>query len=290
MFEDKGDSIRGTLRYLKEWRRKGDGRVLVWFGPRPVGNCTEETYKEIAELARENRTGVTIHHSEVKEQVSYCRKKYGMLPTEYMKKVGLVGKNIVYAHCIFLTEREIEIMRKTRTNCSHVPSSDMKLAMGTAPVSNMLKAGVNVSLGCNGGANNNTYDMLRELSRACLLQRVVTRNPLAVSNIEALEMATINGAKAVGLEDQIGSIEVGKKADLILVDCTKPHMQPLLDPVAALVHCASGADVGTTIVDGRVLMRKRKVLSVKADEVVGNAKDSLLAVLERAGMKETLLR
>lgn len=290
MFEDKTDSIQATVAHLREWRRRGNGRVGVWFGPRPIGNCTAETYKEIAELAQENRTGVTIHHSEVKEQVDYCKKKYGMVPTAFMKKVGLAGRNIVYAHCIYMTDREIEIMCKTRTNCAHVPSSDMKLAMGIAAVSNMQRSGVNVSLGCNGGANNNTYDMLRELSRACLLQRVVTKNPLAVSNMQALEMATINGAKALGLETQIGSIEVGKKADLILVDCKKAHMQPLMDPVATLVHCAAGADVDTTIVDGQPLMKNRKVLTMKADQVVANAKNSLSAVIKRAGMQKTLLR
>ena len=290
MFEDKADSIQATLRHLKKWRKEGDGRVMVWFGPRPLGNCTDDTYREIAELAKENKTGVTIHHSEVKEQVSYCRKKYRMLPTEYMRKLGLVGKNIVYAHCIFLTKREIEIIRKTRTNVSHVPSSDMKLAMGVAPVTEMMSARVNVSLGCNGGGNNNTYDMLREMSRACLLQRVITRNPLAVSNVQALAMATINGAKALGLDGQIGSVEAGKKADLILVDCTKPHMQPMVDPVATLVHSASGADVDTTIVDGKVLMRKQRVLSIDTGEVLRNAKKSFLAVVRRAGMEQSLLR
>ena len=289
MFEDKDESLRATVTHLKEWRRNGDSRVGVWFGPRPVGNCTEETYEEIAELAKQNRTGVTIHHSEVKEQVEYCKEKYGMSPTQFMRRVGLVGDNVVFAHCIHMTNGEIGIMRKTGTNVSHVPSSDMKLAMGVAPVSKMLMTGVNVSLGCNGGANNNTYDLLREASRACLLQRVITHDPMAVSNMQALEMVTINGARALGLEKDIGSLEVGKKADIILVNYMRPHMQPLVDPIAALIHSASGADVETTIADGRILMSNRRVLSMNADSVLHQARESLSDVIDRSGMKKRLM-
>jgi len=289
MIEEKAETLHATVAHLNKWRRQGEGRVMVWFGPRPVGNCTPDTYREIATLAKEHATGVTIHHAEVKEQVDFCKKEYGMLPTEFMEKVGLVGRNVVYGHCIFVTKPEIGIMHRTGTNCSDVPSSNMKLAMGVAPVSEMLRAGVNVGIGCNAGPNSNTYDMFREMARACLLQRVVTKNPMAVSNSQALEMATINGAKALGLEEQIGSIEVGKRADFILVDCTKPHMQPLVDPIAALVHSASGADVDTTIVDGRVLMKRRRLSTMKAEAIIADARRSLEDVLGRAGVTDTKL-
>jgi len=284
MLEDKEDSIRDALRILGRLRRRRS-RVGVWFGPRPIGNCNPETYREIAELARRHKTGVTIHHSEVREQVRYCKREYKMLPTEFMRSVGLVGDNVVYAHCVRMEDKELEIMAESRTSCSHVPSSDMKLAMGVAPIAKMVRLGVNVSLGCNGGANNNTYDMIREASRACLLQRVTTHDPGAVTNVEALRMATINGAKALGLQEEIGSIEVGKKADFVILNCSRPHVQPLLDPVATLVHGAGGGDVETVVVDGRFLMRNHEVLTLAEDRVITEAQKRVGRIIEKSGVK-----
>ncbi len=284
MIEDGETCLREVESHFKRWDGRANGRVRVWYGARSLGGCTKELYERIAKGARELRTGVTMHLSEVQEDVRYAKKEFGMMPAEFMNKVGLVGRNVVFAHGVWLTEKEWQILADKGGSVAHCPSSNMKLASGIPKVPEMLQAGVNVGLGCDGGPSNNCYDLVREMKTASLLQKARLLDPLAMRAETVLEMATINGAKALGLEKDLGSIEVGKKADVILITLKKPHLTPAFSPVSNLVYAAEGPDVETVLIDGEVIMENRTVKTLKEEEIVKEAGIRGEKLLERAGL------
>ncbi len=285
MVEDEETCLREVESHFKDWNGKADGRIMVWYGARSLGGCTRELYQRIASGAERLRTGVTMHLSEVEEDVRYAKQEFGMMPAELMNQVGLAGRNVVFAHGVWLTEKERQILASKGASVSHCPSSNMKLASGIAKVPEMLEAGVNVGLGCDGGPSNNCYDMVREMKTASLLQKARLLDPLALRAETVLEMATINGAKALGLQRDLGSIEVGKKADLILVSLRKPHLTPALNPVSHLVYAAEGSDVETVVIDGKIIMENRSVKTLEEENVLQEANRRGEKLLERAGLE-----
>jgi cytosine/adenosine deaminase-related metal-dependent hydrolase len=287
MIEDGETCLREVETYFKRWNGRAEDRIWVWYGARSLGGCTPSLYTQIAEGARRLGTGVTMHLSEVEEDVRYTRKEYGTMPAEFIDQVGLLGSNVVFAHGVWLTENEWQILARKGANVAHCPSSNMKLASGTARVPEMMHAGVNVSIGCDGGPSNNCYDMIREMKSTSLLQKVRTMNPLTMSAETVLEMATINGAKSLGLQGQIGSIEAGKKADLVMISMQKPHLTPVFNPVSHIVYAAEGSDVETTIIDGKIVMENRVVKSLNEEEIIRNANIRAVKLLERAGIEIT---
>jgi cytosine/adenosine deaminase-related metal-dependent hydrolase len=284
MVEDGETCLREVETHFRKWDGKADGRIRVWYGARSLGGCSPQLYRQIAEGAHRLGTGVTIHLSEVQEDVRFAQKEYGKMPAEFMDEVGLVGPKVVYAHGVWLTEKEWALMARKGASVAHCPSSNMKLSSGTARVPEMAKAGVNVALGCDGGPSNNCYDMIREMKTASLLQKVRTMDPLTLNAQDALEMATIRGARALGLDDQIGSLERGKKADLIIVNMQKPHLTPTFNPVSNIVYAAEGSDVETVIVDGRIIMENRVVKTLDEERVLKSANERAFKVLTRAGL------
>jgi len=287
MVEDGETCLQEVETYFKRWNGKANDRIRIWYGARSLGGCTPQLYSQISEGAKRLGTGVTIHLSEVQEDVRYAKKEFGKMPAEFMDQVGLVGPKIVYAHGVWLTEPEWHIMAKKGASVAHCPSSNMKLSSGMASVPEMLNAGVNVGLGCDGGPSNNCYDMVREMKTAALLHKVRTMDPLTMSAEVVLEMATIKGARALGLEDQIGSLEVGKKADLIVVNMRKPHLTPTFNAVSNMVYAAEGSDVETTIIDGKIIMEDRVVKTLDEEEVLRKANERAFNVLKRAGLQIT---
>ncbi len=285
MVEDAETCLREVESHFKRWDGKADGRIMVWYGARSLGGCTRELYERIAKGAERLGTGVTIHLSEVEEDVRYAKKEFGIMPAELMNQVGLVGRNVVFAHGVWLTEKEWQILASKGASVAHCPSSNMKLASGIAKVPEMLEAGVNVGLGCDGGPSNNCYDMVREMKTASLLQKARLLDPLAMRAETVLEMATINGAKALSLQRDLGSIEVGKKADLILVSLKKPHLTPALNPVSHLVYAAEGSDVETVVIDGKIIMESRNVKTFEEEKVIQEANRRGERLLERAGLE-----
>lgn len=284
MVEDADTCLREVESHFKRWNGRADGRVGVWYGARSLGGCTRELYERIAKGAQNLRTGVTMHLGEVQEDVHYAKKEFGMTPTEFMDQVGLVGRRVVFAHGVWLTEPEWQILAAKGAAVAHCPSSNSKLASGIARVPEMMTAGVNVGLGCDGGPSNNCYDMIREMKTASLLQKARLLDPLVMKAETALEMATINGARALGLEKELGSIEVGKKADLILITMKKPHLTPVFNPVSHLVYAAEGSDVETVIIDGEILMENRKVRTLAEESVIREANRRAQKLLDRAGV------
>ena len=284
MIEDAETCLREVETYFKRWNGKADDRIRVWYGARSLGGCTPELYAQIAEGAKRLGAGVTMHLSEVQEDVRYTKKEFGKMPAEFMDEVGLVGPKVVFAHGVWLTENEWPILARKGATVAHCPSSNMKLSSGIAKVPEMMQAGVNVGIGCDGGPSNNSYDMIREMKTASLLQKVRTMDPLSLSAETVLEMATVNGAKALGIQDQIGSLETGKKADLVIVNMQKPHLTPTFNPVSHLVYAAEGSDVETAIIDGNIVMENRVIKSLNEEKILHDANEHATKLLERAGL------
>lgn len=285
MWEDGEESLKMACDLIEKWHGKDEGRLQVWFSPRSVGGVSEELFLRVSELAKHYQVGITAHWAEVQNNADYTLSRLGLLPAEYAQKVGMLGGNVTLVHGIYFEDNEIDLLAKTKTNICHCPVCNAKLAMGTAKVSTMLEKGVNVCLGNDGMPVNNTADMFREMRTALLMQRNLYRNPSFPTAAEAIEMATINGARSILSEKMVGSIEVGKRADIILIDSRKPHLVPVHDPVSAVVWAANGEDVDTVIIDGKIVMEKKRVLTINEEEVIELAERRKNIILEKAKVK-----
>ncbi len=285
MVEDGETSLRNTLLAHEKWDGAANGRIRVWFGPRTPGGVTPELYREVARLAKERKMGITMHLSEVREDHDYAHELGYRTPVEFALDMGLLGKNTVLAHCVWTDEQDWKILAETGTHVSHNPASNAKTATGIAPVKGMLEHGVNVSIGCDGGPSNNTYDMIRDLRLTSYLANLREQDPTVVPAETVLEMATLYGAKALGMEDQLGSIEAGKLADFIIVNTDAPHLTPSWDPVSLLVYAAHGSDVDTVVIDGKIVMQRREVKTLDEEAVVNEARRRAGEVALRAGLK-----
>ena len=285
LWEDGETSLRQAGELIEEWDGKAGGRIRVWISPRSVGAYSPEYLRRVSSLAERYGVGMTAHWSEVPENVSFILDTYGMTPSEFARDTGLLTPKTVLAHGIYFEESEFAVLRETGASICHCPVCNSKLAMGTAPVSRMLENGVNVCLGNDGMLDDNTADLFREMRSFCILQRVLTGDPTFPTSATALELATINGARALGMEDDIGSLEPGKKADLVVVNCSQVHHTPVLDPLSAVVWSSTGSDVETTIVDGEILMRDGKVMTMDEAAVISTAAARGEAVLKQSGVE-----
>ena len=285
LVEEKGATIREAKLMARKWNGVKDGLVRAWVAPRSLGGCSRELYEEVADLAQKENTRVTMHLAEVREDVRYAKQNFGLTPFEFIRKVGLAGPRSLFAHMVWLSESDVRSAGRTRSNVSHCPSSNTKLASGFAKVPELLEAGANVGLGCDGAPSNNSYDMIREMKLAAVIHKARLLDPLTMPAGTVLEMATINGARAMGLEEEVGSIEVGKKADLVLVDLRKPHLVPYREVVSSLVYAAMGSDVDTVLVDGRVVVRRGNALTLDEEKILGEAQRRQDGLISRSGVK-----
>jgi cytosine/adenosine deaminase-related metal-dependent hydrolase len=287
MIEDGERSLAETMTMYDRWNGKANGRISVWFGPRSLGACSKALYEKIAEEAAKRKAGITMHLCEVKEDLKYAQRKFKKSPVAFANEVGLLTPRTVLGHAVWLTDRDIATLSKTRTNISHCPSSNTKLASGIARVPEMLKKGVNVGLGCDGGPSNNSYDMIREMKLAAHIHKVRLSDPMTMPAETILEMATVRGARAIGMGDMLGTLESGKLADIVLVNLDSIDMVPNNNPVSDLVYAGCGADVDTVMVDGRIIMENRNVKTLNELEIVEQARERAGALLKRTGLKLT---
>jgi len=285
MVEDGETSVANTLAAFDKWNGAAGGRIQVWFGARTPGGVTPELYDHISALARERDMGITVHLSEVREDLAYAASQGHRSPIEFAQAHGLLGPRSVLAHCVWTDQDDWHLMAETGTHVTHNPASNGKTATGIAPVHGMLAAGVNVTLGCDGGPSNNSYDMIRDMRLVSYLANLRQEEPTVVPAEAVLEMATINGARAMGIEDQAGSIEAGKKADFIVIDMDKPHLTPAPDPVSTIVYAAHGSDVETVVIDGQLLMESRKLLTLDEDAILNEARERFPKVMQRGRLK-----
>jgi 5-methylthioadenosine/S-adenosylhomocysteine deaminase len=271
LIEETEDSIAESLDLLERWNGQADGRIRYCFAPRFALSCTRELLERVANLSRELGVMVHTHASENRDEIVMVEQATGKRNIEYLRDVGLTAPHVVLAHCVHLDDAEIEILRSTGSHVAHCPSSNLKLASGVARVSEMLDRGVSVSLGADGAPCNNRLDMFTEMRTAALLQKVLCGSR-ALPALTALRMATTGAARALGRADQIGSVEVGKRADLQLVNLSRLHTTPLPDPISTIVYAAEASDVETVIIDGRIVMRDGELLTLNEQDVIAEAR------------------
>ncbi len=274
------EELKGAERFFSEWHMAEEGRIRVSLGPHATYTCSAELLKRSAEAARSRGLILHTHLSETREEVEEVRRRIGLSPPEYLEELGVLGSNVLAAHGVWLEEGEMDVLARRGASVVHCPASNLKLASGIAPVPEMLRRGVNVALGTDGPASNDTLDMFREMRLAAILHRGASLDPTALKAWDVLRMATINGAKALGLENEVGSLEVGKRADLILVDLRRPHLATSRDLVSSLVFSASSADVDTVMVDGRVVVRHGEPTTLDRQEVVARAVEAAQRLAE----------
>lgn len=269
--ERRKRDIREAVRIVRDFHGKADGRILAMFGPHAPYSCSKECLLEVKDLAKKFNVRIMIHLAESEGDVRNTISFQGEKPIEFLQKIGFLGPEVLAAHCVQTSEEEAEILKKNNVKVAHNPQSNLKLASGIAPVWTFIKKGITVAIGTDGAASNNNLDMFEEIRTCSLLAKVRAGDPTVVDATTALRMGTIEGAVAVGLEKEIGSIEIGKKADIALVDLRKPHLVPLHNITSNLVYSANGCDVCTVIVDGKILMENKRVLTVDEEQIIEKA-------------------
>jgi len=267
------DAVRYCRAYVKQW--KGDRLITPALAPHAPFTVSEEHLKQVRALATELGVPILIHVSETKNELQQVAEKHnGMTPGQYLESIGFLGDDVVAAHGVWLTPDEIKTFAQRKTGVTHCPESNEMLASGVAPVAAMRAAGVDVGLGTDGPAgSNNNLDMIEEMASAARLQKVMRGDPKALSARDVLEMATIGGARVLNMSDKIGTLEAGKRADVIVIDLTDAKTQPVYSVESAIVYAADGASVRDTICDGKILMRNRKVLTVDVPATLAKAKE-----------------
>lgn len=266
------EAVAYIRAYVKKWQ--GDRLITPALAPHAPYTVSREHLQQIRALATELHAPILIHVAETRDEIKQVTEKTSMTPGKYLDSIGFLGHDVVAAHCVWLSDDEIKIFAAKRTGCAHNPESNMMLASGVAPVVAMRAAGVNVGLGTDGPAgSNNNLDMVEEMASAARLQKVSRGDPKALTARDVLEMATIAGARVLGLDDKIGTLEAGKRADVVIVDLQQPKSQPVYAVESAIVYAASGSSVVTTICDGKVLMRNGKVLTVDVPAAIAKAKE-----------------
>lgn len=294
---DKGDDVPGALHeatensikesvsLLEAWHGKADGRIGYCFAPRFALSCTPELLVQVGIIARERGVMVHTHASENRNECALVESETGHRNVAYLDSLGLSGPHVMLAHCVHLDAAEFESLRNTQTNVAHCPSSNLKLGSGIAEITRMLECGISVSLGADGAACNNRLDMFTEMRTMALLQKAL-HGPEALPADQTLRMATHGGAKALGLEKVIGSLEIGKRADVIVVRLDSLHSTPhARDLVSAVVYSAETSDVQTVVIDGEIVMNCRKLLTLDESEVLADATRESIELMKRAGLE-----
>jgi len=283
LLEETEASLAESLKLLSAWHGKAEGRIGYCFAPRFALSCSRELLERVARLAREHGVLVHTHSSENRAETSLVESETGRRNVEYLDDVGLVNDRSVLAHCVWLNDREMEIIRHKGAHVAHCPSSNLKLGSGIADTPAMLERGISVSLGADGAPCNNRLDMFTEVRTAALIQKL-RLGPKTLPALRVLRMALIDGARALGLENEIGSIEAGKRADLVLLDLSSLHTTPHPDLVSTIVYAAEAENVQTVIIDGQVVMRDGRLLTMNEPEVIAQAQEQAAVLRARNGI------
>ena len=284
IIEDVKTIEKDCRRLFKEYHGKDNDRIHIWLAPGVVWSSSRESLKMVWALTQEYKTGFTIHISETPFDRQASKEVHGITDVEVLEKLGIVGPNVLMVHCVYLTPRDIRMLKYYDVKVSHNAVSNMYLASGIAPIPQMIERGITVGLGTDGAASNNTQDMIETLKITSLLHKVHTLDPTIITAEKVFEMATIDGAKALGLEDKIGSLEVEKKADLFIYNpALSPKSTPMHNPISTLVYSGSNECVETVIIDGNIILENKKLISINEKEVISNAQRTADDLASRAG-------
>ncbi len=257
--------------YLDHW--KGDPLIVAAVAPHSIFTCSEKTLQDSASLARRNGAPILIHIAEAPFELEQSRAKHGVSPVAYLERIGLLGPDVVGAHCVWVDQADIRTLAHFNVGCIHNPSSNMKTAAGVMPVIEMLAAGEPIGLATDGAASNNDLDLFEEMDLAAKLQKITHGDPRALPAEQVVEMATITGARALHIEKQIGSLEPGKKADMIVVDTGAPHATPMYNVYSQLVYALKASDVKTVVIAGKIVMEDRQMLTLGEKEILEKARE-----------------
>ncbi len=264
---DEAGQMRLRQAYEERDAAKDCDRLSFMLGPHAPYTCDDEFMRVVSEEAKKNGMRIHVHLSESVSEIEQIREKYGLTPIEMADRNGLFDVPAIAAHCVQVTDEDIAILKGKKVSVVTNPASNMKLGNGFAPIGKMVEMGVNVCLGTDGAASNNSLNMFRELGLLTLIHKGVNKTPQCISAREGFRIATINGAKALGLEEETGSIEAGKKADLAILDLNTPSLTPRNNLIAGLSYSANGSEVETVIIDGKIVMEDRKVLTMDEELV-----------------------
>ena len=281
--ESPDEAIADALAVAAQW--KGSDRIRIWLGPRSTGGCSEALLRHLVELARAEGMGLCQHYAQSAREPGFIRERFGAGQGEFLERLGMLGPDVVLLHCTALEPEDIEVLRGTGTHVVHCPTGPAKVGNAVTPLYELLEAGINVSIGSDGAPANNGCDMIRDLKWVGYLQKLRQRDATVVPAERILEIATLGGARALGLEDLTGSIEPGKRADLIVIRTDGPHWTPNLNWISNLVYASSGADVDTVMVDGEVLMEGREMTQLDEERIVWDARNRSAQLFERAGVE-----
>lgn len=285
LHEETEASIAESLRLLQAWDGKAEGRIRYCFAPRFALSCTKELLERVGTLARERGVMIHTHASENRNECAIVENETGLRNVTYLDSVGISGQHVVLAHCVHLDEAEFQTLLHTKTNVAHCPSSNLKLGSGIAEISKMLDRGISVSLGADGTACNNRLDMFTEMRSMALLQKAL-HGPEVLPAKQALSIATMGGAMALGLQNEIGSLEAGKRADVTVVNLNSLHSTPnAKDLVSALVYSGQTSDVQSVVIDGKIVMKDRKLLTIDEESVIAEAGREGAELFSRAGFQ-----
>jgi len=263
------DGVKNAVRLFEDCDGMGDGRVRVNFGPHAEYTNNADSLRYYAELAQRYGASLHIHISETANEHNECIDRHGKTPVELLESIGFLRSKVIAAHCVYVTDEDMAIMKAHGVSVAHNPGSNLKLGSGIAPVPRMLEKGLNVALGTDGAASNNNLNMLEEINLAALIHKGVGYDPTVITAFEAVKMATVNGAAALGI-DKAGVIKEGYKADLVIIDAFRPHMRPMHNPISNIAFSANGGDIDTVICNGRVVFSKGEFKTIDAERVYYN--------------------
>ena len=282
--KSEAEMMAYTDRFLKRWQ--GDPLIRAAAAPHSIYTCSKKTLQDAAALARKYHAPILIHVAEMKKEWDDSKKANGMSPVAYLESIGVLGPDVVAAHCIYVDDADRKLLAQRSTGCVHNPSSNMMIASGVSPVPETRAAGVAVGLGTDGPAgSNNDLDLMEEIDLAAKLAKISKMDPLALNAQSVVEMATIDGARAIHMEKEIGSLEAGKKADIILLSLNKPHAVPMYDIYAQIAYSLKGSDVQTVIIGGKAVMQNHLLLTVDEQKVIEKAREYGKSVKTSLGME-----
>lgn len=282
--KDAADSLAKGVAFVERWKGK-NSRITPLFGPHSNYTLNAEQLKAVRQAASDAGVGISIHMSESPYELDYSKEHYGKTSVEMLDSIGFLDQPVIGAHVVWATPAELPLLVQREVGVIHNPTSNMKIASGVAPITDMLNAGVRVGLGTDGAASNNDLDMWEEMRLAALLQKVTEMDPQVLPAKSVLNMATLGGAQAVGLSDSIGSLEKGKRADIIQVSTQDVHFVPIYDPISHLIYVADEQDVSSVVVDGKILMRDRQMLTLDTQRIKREA-NALAARIHKALYKQ----
>ncbi|MEG1310527.1 MAG: amidohydrolase [Romboutsia sp.] len=279
------EELNIQIDLFNKFNNTSNERVKIWFALRTIFNNSDELIVKTKELADKYNTGIHMHVAEIADECDFAKQRNGLSTVEHLNKLGALGPNLLAVHTVWLTNRELDLFRLNNVKVSHNPAAAMKVVLGFASIPEMLDKGIPVSIGTDGAPSNNRMDMMREMYLTSLIHKGRTLNPTVVNAEKILEMATLNGAKCALLDNEIGSLEVGKKADMIILNPNNIHSLPLHNPIGNIVYAMSSENVESTICDGKWLMKEKEILVLDESKLLEDVKIQAQKIKEKANIK-----